>query len=142
MRLLTMLAAGGVLLAASAQADDVGTRKAGQWQVTIIGADGKAQPPRTLCLGPGRPDDLAKHMDSCSKMEIHKDGNTTTVDAVCTKGGSQITAHSAFTATSENEFHAESHATYTPPIAGMGTMDSVSDSKWLGPCPAGQRPVN
>jgi len=50
--------------------------------------------------------------------------------------------HMALTSAGETAYHARMHATYSPPIAGMSTMDMESDSKWLGPCPPGVQPVH
>ena len=142
MHLFPMLAAGSLLLTVAALADEPSVRKAGEWQVTATGLDGKANPPRSYCYGQASITDLMKSMGVCSKRDISTIGNTTTVDAICTKGTRQVTAHMTITAASDTSRHAESQFAYSPPIAGRSTMDVVSDSKWLGPCAAGEKPVN
>jgi hypothetical protein len=142
MHLFPMLAAGSLLLTVAALADEPSVRKAGEWQVTTIGPDGNANPPKSYCYGQASITDLMKSMGVCSKRDISTIGNTTTVDAICTKGTQQVTAHMTITAASDTSRHAESQFTYLPPVAGMGHIDIVSDSKWLGPCPAGEKPVN
>ena len=142
MRLFFVLAAGALLLAGGAQAGDPGMRRAGLWQVTIIGPDGKPRPPRTYCYAARSIADSAKSFGTCSRNDVSKLGDTTTIDASCTNGAHQMSLHMTLTAMGETAYHAKMHATYSPPIAGMGAMDMVSDSKWLGPCPPGEKPVH
>jgi hypothetical protein len=115
MKSLGMIAAGLLALACVAvQADEIGTRKAGEWEVTVTGRDGKAGAPQKFCFGQGKLDDALKHMESCSRHDIGRSGNTATIDAVCTLHGQQITMHVAITAASENAYHSEMHSTMSP----------------------------
>lgn len=138
MKLMMILAATVVLIASRAEADDGGVRRAGEWQVTTIGENGKANPPKTFCFPERSVADIFKTMDSCSKQDINRSGDTTIVDAICKKGAEQISLQMTIKSTSDTSYHAETHSTYSPAIGGTSQIHSVSDSKWLGPCPAGQ----
>lgn len=142
MHLFPMLAAGSLLLTVAALADEPSVRQAGEWQVTTIGPGGKANPPKSYCYGQASITDLMKSMGVCSKRDISTIGTRTTVDAICTKGTQQVTAHMTITAASDTSRHAQLQFIYSPPIAGMSNIDIISDSKWLGPCPNGEKPVN
>ena len=142
MRLLLVLATGAVLLSGFAQARDSDVRRAGQWQVTIIGANGKPNPPRNYCYAARSVADITKSIGDCSRNDISKVGATTTINASCTKAGHRISLNMVLTSMGETAYHAQVHATYSPPIGSMSRMDMVADSKWLGPCPAGETPVH
>jgi Protein of unknown function (DUF3617) len=140
MKSLSIVLAGAILAAGAAQADEFATRKPGEWQVTVIGPDGKPQAPHNFCWGPGSIDDIAKAMDNCSKRDIGKTGNVTVIDAICSKAGHQITMHVTIAAASDSAYHSEAHMTYSPAMAGMTNIDIASDAKWLGPCAPGEKP--
>jgi len=140
MKLVWMLLAGTMLASVAAQADEPATRKPGEWQVSMIGPDGKPKPPQNFCWGPGSIADITKSMDSCSKSDISKTGTTTVVDAICTKGTQHITMHVTIIAASDSAYHSEAHMVYSPGMGGMTSMDIATDAKWLGPCAAGDKP--
>jgi len=140
MKLLSLLLAGTALMTVAAHADEPGLRKAGQWQVTMTGPDGKAKPAQNFCWGPASINDVTKGMESCSKRDINKTGDVTVIDAMCTKGNQQITMHITITAASDRAYHSEMHMAYSPGIGNMTSVDVASDAKWLGPCPPGQTP--
>lgn len=140
MRVMPILAAVVLSMAGRAEADDAGVRRAGEWQVTVMGENGKANPPKNFCYSERSIADIFKAMDSCSKHDISKSGDTTTVDGICRKGAEQISLHLTIKSTSDTSYHAEMHTAYAPPIGGTGQVDIVSDAKWLGPCAAGEKP--
>jgi hypothetical protein len=140
MKLSPVLAIGLVLPMVGAHADVPFARKAGEWQITVMQKDGKADPPETFCYGTATVADITKGMGDCTKRDIRATTGATTIDAICTKGDRQATLHIVITATSDSSYHSELHATYSPPISGTSDVDIVTDAKWLGPCPEGEKP--
>ncbi|HEY5070507.1 MAG TPA: DUF3617 family protein [Caulobacteraceae bacterium] len=142
MRLLVVVATGAMLLGDLAWAADSDVRRAGEWQVTIMGANGKPNPPRNYCYAARSVADITRSIGDCSRNNITKVGATTTINASCTKAGHQISLNMVLTSMGETAYRARVHATYSPPIGTMSRMDMVAESKWLGPCPAGVAPVH
>jgi hypothetical protein len=74
---------------------------------------------------------------SCSKRDIQKAGDTTTVDSVCTTAGKTQTHHMVITGSFESG--------YTMAITTQGDGIPVARNitiaaKWTGPCAADQKP--
>jgi hypothetical protein len=142
MKLFPMLVAGILLLPVAAQADKPFARKAGEWEITIIEKDGKTESPEKSCYAAASVDDITNRMGDCTKRDIRTTGDTTTIDAICTKGSQQATLHVTITATSDSAYHSDLHVTYSPSIRGTSDVDMVTDAKWLGPCAPGEKPVD
>ena len=58
----------------------------------------------------------------------------------CVVGATTIESKGTTTFSSDTAAHAETHATYTPPMAGMAEIIMVMDQKYVGACPAGVEP--
>ena len=142
MKLLLACPSAALLLAVAALAGEPPTRRAGEWQITIIQKDGSEAAPEHFCYRAASFPDITKRMGTCSKRDIRTVGNTTTIDAICTKDNRQATLHMTITAPSDTAYHADMHITYSPPIDGTTDVDMVQDAKWLGPCPPGEMPVD
>jgi hypothetical protein len=142
MKLFLMCAAGVCVLALAAQADEPFARRAGKWQITLIQKDGKPDTPDQFCYRAASIADITKRMGDCSRRDVRTTGNTTTIDAVCTKDNRQSTFHMTIAAASDSSYHAEMHTTFSPAIQGTSSVDLVEDAKWLGPCAPGEEPVD
>jgi hypothetical protein len=51
-----------------------------------------------------------------------------------------MTAHSVMTFSGNTAYHTEGSATYDPPMLNISKQNSSIDAKWVGACPAGQKP--
>lgn len=132
-----------LLLAAAARADPPVIQKAGEWLITEApGKDGKVGPPIKRCFRQKLLFETIEKMKNCTKKEIRTVGNVMTADAVCTTAHSTVTFHGTVVAGGENSFHSEAHADYSPPIGNISEIGHVTDLRWLGPCPAGEQPVD
>jgi hypothetical protein len=132
------------LLSLPAWADDLPHRRPGLWSVTTPSVGG-GQAPRDMRMCIDAATDAAllnmgQSMANCSKPDIHRSGDTLTVDSACNVSGSAINSHTVITVSGDTAYHSVSSATMVPPVAGMGNMTHASDGKWVGACPAGMKP--
>jgi hypothetical protein len=132
----------GVLIGlAPALAADFPARKAGLWQMNTTITNG-----HTISLQEcvdARTDQMmqarfgAVPQRSCSKRDMHKSGDTITIDSVCTIAGRTTTHHMVITGSFDSNYT----MTMTSQTQGMPDPRAVTMmAKWLGPCAAGQRP--
>ena len=135
-----------LLAAAHAAAIDLPKRKPGLWEMTLSAPDGK-RPPRSAkyCIDAATEalmDNLAGGMTrhDCIKNDVLPQGASVVVDSVCMIDKSKVTGRSIITAEGDTIFHMQVHTHFDPPLWGQADVDSTSDSKWLGACPADMRP--
>jgi hypothetical protein len=74
--------------------------------------------------------------ENCSKRDVVKSGDTTTIDSVCSVAGRNATSHAVVTGSFDSA--------YTMTVAsksdvGPGINMTIA-AKWLGPCQADQKP--
>jgi hypothetical protein len=55
-------------------------------------------------------------------------------------GATVIETKGTATFSGDTSTHSESHATYTPAMAGISEMTMIQDQKYVGSCPAGAQP--
>jgi hypothetical protein len=133
----------------SVQAAEMPTHKAGQWEIKMEFAS-RHLPARTMreCIDQAT-DKLMNNnyggQGNCSKRDISKSGDTMVVDSVCQFGGATTTSRAVITGTFDSAYTIEVTSTRSggPSIPGMpagGTSHMKIAAKWLGPCPAGERP--
>ena len=87
-------------IATPALAQDMPSRKAGLWEMTMT-MDGRGGPPQTMqqCIDAATDksmQDMSQGMrgaQTCSKREMKKVGNTIEFDSVCNTGGGTTTSH-------------------------------------------------
>ena len=135
--------------ASSAAAQEIPTRRAGLWEVTI-NHDGKNTPPQTMqqCTD-AETDKLmnafggALSADMCTKQEIKKVGATLVITATCQVGPMKSTSQSVVT----GDFTSNYTVKVTSKIEGLpaGAQDAAGgtttiQARWVGACKAGQRP--
>ena len=71
----------------------------------------------------------------CSKTDDVMDGNKRTFTITCHILGLDQITHSTVTYNGDTEFHSEAHTTVSKSVRGHTSVDGVSDSKYVGPCP-------
>ena len=135
-----------MLLIGYATATDMPKRKPGLWEMTLSTANSK-RPPRSAkyCIDAATEalmDNVAGGMtrQACSKNDVHAEGATVVVDSVCMIDKSKVTGRSVITANGDTMLHMQIHTHFDPPLYGSADVDSMSDSKWLGACPADMQP--
>ena len=135
--------------ASSAAAQEIPTRRAGLWEVTI-NHDGRNTPPQTMqqCTD-AETDKLmnafggALSADMCSKQEVKKVGATLVISATCQIGPMKSTSQSVVS----GDFTSNYTVKVTSKIEGLpaGAQDAAGgtttiQARWVGACKAGQRP--
>jgi Protein of unknown function (DUF3617) len=126
---------------APALAADFPARKPGLWQTNTTTASGHTISIQE-CVD-ARTDQMmqarfgAMPQRNCAKRDMHKSGDTITVDSVCTIAGRTTTHHMVITGSFDSGYT----MTMTSQTQGMPDPRSVKmTAKWVGPCAAGQRP--
>jgi hypothetical protein len=125
---------------APAVAAELPNRKAGLWEITTD-AGSKAMKIQQ-CIDAATDHAMqarggAAPQGDCSKRDVQKSGNTTTIDSVCTFGGKTRTSHIVITGSFDSEYT----MTVTGQTEGQAARPTVTlSAKWLGPCAADQRP--
>jgi hypothetical protein len=125
---------------APAVAAELPNRKAGLWEITTD-AGSKAMKIQQ-CVDAATDHAMqarggAAPQGDCSKRDVQKSGNTTTIDSVCTVAGKTRTSHIVITGSFDSEYT----MTVTGQTEGQAARPTVTlSAKWLGPCAADQRP--
>ena len=84
--------------------------------------------------------DLAAKLPGCSKAIENLSGHTLTTTLRCSVSNTVIDTKETATFQGDTAIHAETHATYTPPLYGVSESSMIMDQKYLGSCPAGMEP--
>lgn len=123
-------------------------RKPGQWEMQTTGMGGQPQVMK-LCLDAGTDQDMYKmgaHMSGqmCSKFNVSVQGTTVVSDAVCSlpgpNGKVNLTSHSETHFDGDTSYRTEGHMKYDPAMMGHSDVAMTSSGRWVGECPAGQKP--
>ena len=146
---LSLVALALVCATPAAAQDYLPPRKAGLWEVKMT-TEGHGMPPTTSeqCID-AETDKLMNAMSdniqTCSKRDIKKSGNTIVVDSVCKVGPMTITAQ----AVASGDFNSAYSVKVTskreggptlPGLAADGKSSMSIDAKWMGACKADQKP--
>ena len=124
---------------AAALAAELPQRKAGLWEMKTTTTSGRimsmqqcvdAQTDQAMQAG------ASGMQRSCSKRDLQRSGNTTTIDSVCTVAGKTTTGHTVIT----GDFDSGYTLVVTTRAEGMPERSMNIAAKWLGPCAAGQKP--
>jgi hypothetical protein len=149
MRFAVSVLALAACASSSAIAQEIPTRRAGLWEVTMT-HDGRNMPPQTMqqCTD-AETDKLmnafggALSADMCSKQDIKKVGATLVISATCQIGPMKSTSQSVVT----GDFSSNYTVKVTSKIEGLpaGAQDAAGGSttiqaRWVGACKPGQRP--
>ena len=139
----------GVLLctATGAHADDYPKRKPGLWQISMTMPSAKIPARETkLCIDAATDAALYKQGlagagATCSRLDVHRSGDTVTTDTACTMGDRQMTSHGVIVFSGDTSYHSEIKSHFEPPMmAGRADSTMSQDAKWIGPCPADMQP--
>lgn len=148
MRLFVPVLALGAVFVSSAAAQEIPTRRAGLWEVTIS-HEGRNTPPQTMqqCTD-AETDKLMNAFggdisaDLCSKQEIKKSGATIVINAVCQIGPMKSTSQSVVTGDFNSNYTVKvtSKLEGVPAAAqGIGGTTTIQ-ARWVGACKPDQRP--
>jgi hypothetical protein len=129
-----------VLGVTAAAAAEFPSRKAGLWILSVKSPGGRDVSMQE-CVD-AKTDAALQSMSggvaqrACSKRDIQRSGDTTTIDSVCTIAGRTRTARAVITGSFDSSY------TMVITSQGDGTPPSTTTmtAKWAGPCAAGQKP--
>ena len=130
-------------------AADAPLRKSGLWEIrtetSVGGQQGVVPVTMQMCIDQRQDDMTADSRDRedvrkrCSKMDVKRSGNTTTIDSVCKHDGHTATGHTVITGNLATDYRMQSTTRFDPPMNGIQTMSSTMTGKWIGPCKPGQQ---
>jgi len=125
--------------AAPASAADMPARKAGLWEMKTTLSSGHVVMLQQ-CVDAKTDDTMqaqaASAQHDCSKHDVHKSGNTITVDSVCMMAGKPRAAHTVVTGSFDSAYD----MTITRDAEDGSKRVINTEAKWLGPCAADQKP--
>ncbi len=126
--------------AAPASAAELPARKAGLWEMKTTVTSGHLVSMQQ-CVDAKTDEAMqanaaANAQRDCSKRDVQKSGNTITIDSVCTMAGKPRTAHTVITGSFDSSYN----MAITSESEGQPTRTVNVEAKWLGPCPADQKP--
>jgi Protein of unknown function (DUF3617) len=142
MRWLALIPIAALLAALPASAAELPARKPGLWEIKMS-FENRGVPAQSLKQRVdagtnmmGQMGAAASAQSNCSRRDVQRSGDTTTIDSTCTIAGKTTTAHvviagsldSAYTMTMTSEGDA---------IPG-GRSSMTIAATWLGPCTPGQ----
>ena len=148
-RFLLLLAS--CLVAAPSFALDLPTRKAGLWELTMDFHNTRL-PHQTMKQCTDADSDKLMNMNfagsneqACSKKDIVKNGDGFVIDSVCTFGAMHTTSHAVVTGSFDSAYSVDVNSTRSggpavPGMAATGQSHMTITAKWLGACPAGDKP--
>jgi hypothetical protein len=145
MRSLLLIPIVGLIGAVPAFAAELPARKAGLWEIKMSFGNGSVAG-QTLkhCVDAGT--DRLMQMgaatsaqSACSKRDVQRSGNTTTIESTCTIAGKTTNARVVITGSLDSAYTMTVTSEGEAIPGGKSTM--TMSATWLGPCTAGQRPA-
>ncbi|MBV9631875.1 MAG: DUF3617 family protein [Xanthobacteraceae bacterium] len=143
MRFVVVIAIVGLIGAVPVSAAELPSRKPGLWEIKMS-FENRNVPAQTLkqCVDPAT-DKLMQMgaasypQSTCSKRDVQRSGNTTTIESICTIAGKTMHARVVITGSLDSAYimtmTSEGEA-----IPGGKTRMTMS-ATWLGPCTPGDR---
>jgi hypothetical protein len=142
--LLVGALAGLMALSNAMSAEEFPKRKSGLWIATTnIGMPNVPAMETKLCVDAATDAELLKNgmaAGSCTRRDLHRIGDTVTVDSECTMGTRKVITHGTIAFAGDTAYHGEFKSRSDPPVAGGQDRTSVQDGRWSGPCPADMKP--
>jgi hypothetical protein len=143
-----LIATGASVFGAHAAAQDLPKMKAGLWESSTTNSGPKGSPgssfTHTVCMNDAVQKDIfafSQNMGAqCKNSAMRKDGNKYYGEAECVMGSMTVKSTSVTTFNSDTSYRSESKATFSPAMAGMTDSTTLSESKFVGPCPANMKP--
>jgi hypothetical protein len=83
---------------------------------------------------------LVKGRKGCTTVSESFQGGKYTLELHCVIGNTVVDSKGTTTFQGDTAAHAETHATYAPPMGGISEITMIMDSKYVGSCPAGAQP--
>jgi len=152
MRLMLAVFALPFLLTLSAQAQDLPPRKPGLWEIKMA-VNGSALPIKDVrhCVDPSTDKMMnaalgLASLQACSKKDVQKSGNTTTIDSVCQIKGRNTVSHTVISGNFDSAFTVQVDSRMEgKPLKGAaaalgGENHMTIDARYLGACERGQKP--
>jgi hypothetical protein len=129
----------GLCCVISASAAELPTRKPGLWEITTV-REGRNVPIKQ-CVDTATDQAMQANSGpvpqrSCSKRDVQRSGDTTTIDSVCTVAGKTSTHHTVI----KGSFDSGYTMTITTQGDGIVARTITMTAKWVGPCTADQKP--
>ena len=146
MRNLTLIFLTLVLAVGSALAQEPPKRKSGLWEITRTTTRTDDQPRNdTLCVDEAADNVLwqlaeGTRGEACKADKLTRSGDKLVVDATCKVRSSMSKTHAVISGKFDSAYKIESKSTYNPPFGSEAQGHATLEGKWVGPCPAGQRP--
>ena len=147
MRRKLILAAAMLLPIWIVMAVDVPDVKEGLWSIkrhTIDNPGNKtSDSSSTLCRNHAYDQHViaeSKKVKGCTTLSESFQGNKYSLEMSCVAAGTTILSKGVTTFDGDTAAHSESHASYTPAMAGISETTMIIDQKYLGACPAGIQP--
>ncbi len=143
--LIAMMSTGAATAADVQLPSNLPHRKPGLWTVQITHG-GKILSGPKMCLDERTDAALYKwgvtQNKECSRLDVKVRGNEVVVDGVCKApaGRGTMTTHAVTRFEGDSASHGEEVVHYDPPQDGVSDDTVVVDSRWIGPCEAGQKP--
>jgi hypothetical protein len=146
-KILVFAAAALLLPIGIANAADLPEQKEGLWsnhrQTTDNPGNQKSEQTTTVCRNRAYDQyvlSLMKGMKGCTTVSESFQGGKYSVEMHCVIGSTVVDSKGTTTFQGDTAVHGESHATYTPAMGGISETTSITDSKYVGSCPAGAQP--
>lgn len=133
------------LMPLSAAADELPRRKPGQWEITTTMSLMAGQKMvMHQCIDKNTDADLLAQANrqpgDCAPPRISRSGNRTVIETTCKMERSTVATRGEFTGNYESAYQGEVRSTFSPPLEGIKESHMAIAARWLGPCPAGQKP--
>lgn len=144
MRLLLAIPILGIVGVTPALGSEMPARKSGLWEIKMS-FENRNIPAQALkqCVDTASdrlmPAGAASAQSNCSKRDVQRSGNTTTIEATCTVAGKPMNTRVVITGNLESAYTMTLTSEGDAIPAGKSTM--TMSATWLGPCAAGQKPT-
>jgi len=131
-------------IAMPAQAAELPARKPGLWEVNVSFENRNgAGPTIQQCIDASTDQMMQSSVGpmaqaACSRRDVQKSGNTTTIDATCALAGKTATSHSVITGSFDSAY-TMTVTSQSDALPG-GNLTMTVAAKWLGPCLPDQKP--
>jgi len=149
MKRILVYAVGTLLLSIGiAKAANPPELKEGLWSIHTQSIDNpgnkKTESTSTICRSHAYDEyvhSLAKSTKKgCTMVSESLEGGKYSVEMNCEKTGTVVHTKGTTTYQGDTAAHGETHATYTPALAGISETVMIMDTKYVGGCPAGIQP--
>jgi Protein of unknown function (DUF3617) len=145
MRSFALVPVLGLIGIAPLFAAELPSRKPGLWEIKMS-FENRSVPAQTLkqCVGAGT-DKLigmgaaSLPQSTCSKRDVQRSGNTTTIESTCTIAGKTTNARVVITGSLDSAYTMTMTSEGEAIPGGKTTMTMTAT--WVGPCAPGQNPL-